>query len=254
MSIFDNVQKIKMQAPRITLYGKTGMGKSTIASKFPDPFFILTEFNNICGFDATPIFNSFEDFWIFISELSKTETIPYKTIIIDTVSKLDQLVIERVIRTSPPSKKGAAVKTLTEAWGGYGAGFMRAAGIHRMIKMELDKLASRGIIIIYICHVEVKKCRMPDQEDFDMFTIAMNGDLSRPPYTDDVDLVALCKQKSTTIETDSGRNLIKTFDKLILSVGINEAHVSKNRFSMPNEIDMNYDEIKKYIPFLNEEK
>ena len=249
MSILDRITKIKPQAPRITLYGKPGVGKSTLASQFPSPLFILTEENNILGHDATPIMKTFEELWATIDELLKVEDLPYKTIIVDSISKLDQLVIRRVIETSPPNKKGVKPKTIAQAYDGYGAGFLRAAGIHRTFKAKMDEFTNRGITVLYISHIEVKKCKLPDQEDFEIFSIIMNGDASRSVYIDDVDLVGFCKLKSHTVETESGRSLIKSSGKRILSVGVNDVHVSKNRYAMPDEIDMSFEALSKYIPF-----
>jgi putative protein kinase ArgK-like GTPase of G3E family len=45
MSILDNIITTKPGAPRITVYGKPGIGKSTLASQFPEPLFRLKTTN-----------------------------------------------------------------------------------------------------------------------------------------------------------------------------------------------------------------
>jgi replication-associated recombination protein RarA len=43
MSLADIRSKGKQKPPRIILYGGAGIGKTTFASKMPNPIFILTE-------------------------------------------------------------------------------------------------------------------------------------------------------------------------------------------------------------------
>ena len=61
MSILDRVYKTVSQAPRITLYGKPGVGKTTLASTFPEPLFLLTEDNECPGINALPIVKSYDE-------------------------------------------------------------------------------------------------------------------------------------------------------------------------------------------------
>ncbi len=63
MSILDSVITTQPGAPRITLYGRPGIGKSTLASNFPSPVFILTEDNELPGIQAFPIAQSFNEIW-----------------------------------------------------------------------------------------------------------------------------------------------------------------------------------------------
>src|ERR1700733_12064434 len=136
MSVLDTIVKVQHQAPRIMFYGAPGIGKSTLASKFDNPLFLLTEENNIVGADSLPVSKSFEEFWNNLSELNKEESLPYKTIIIDSLTALDSLIVEYIVKDSPPGRDKKAVKTIAQAEGGYGAGFMRAERIHKNIKLR----------------------------------------------------------------------------------------------------------------------
>lgn len=254
MSILDKISLTKPGAPRITLYGKPGVGKSTLASQFDNPLFVLTEDNELSNINALPVAQTFSELWNNVKDLLKLESLPFKTIVIDSISKMDTLVIEHVIKASPLTKNREFPETLAQAFGGYGAGFEKATSLHRAFKQMMDKFKERGITVIYISHVEIKKYKSPEQDDYDIISIVMNSDKSRAIYIDDVDLVGLCKIKSHVISTDSGRNMIKSTGEHVLSVGINEVHVSKNRYAMPDEIKMSFDELAKYIPFYNKGK
>lgn len=251
-NILDLFSVTKPGAPRITLYGKPGVGKTTLASQFPSPFFILTEDNECPGIVATPIINEFEQFFNILKQLNALDELPFKTLVIDSISKLDTMIVNYTIKQSPPiGRERRAAETLAEAWGGYGAGFEKAASLHRAVKMQLDKFKSRGVAVIYIAHSEIKKYKSPECEDYDILSIAMNGDKSRAVYVDDVDAVIYCKLASVIVETESGRTLAKSTGKRVISSQSNEVHVSKNRFGIQKDIDMSFDALKTYIPFYN---
>lgn len=249
MSILDSIITTKPGAPRITIYGRPGIGKSTLASQFPEPLFLLTEDNELPRIKTLPIANSFTDMWNNVKALLALEKLPFKTLIIDSISKLDALVVEYTIEQSPPGKDKQSVKTIAQAFGGYGAGFEKAASLHRALKSQFDKFKERGIAVVYISHLEVKKFKSPEAEDYDILSIVMNSDKSRVVYIDDVDAVLYCKLQSHTIETESGRTIIKSTDNRIISGGMNDVHVSKNRFNLPAAIPMSFESLAKYIPF-----
>lgn len=255
MSILDRVSKTESGAPRITIYGRPGIGKSTLASSFPEPLFVLTEDPELIGIDALPIAKTFEDVWSCVKDLLKEAeegNLPYKTIVLDSLSKLDELVIRRILDSEPPTRGGQKITTLAAACGGYGAGYARAQGVHRAFKAMMDQFKGLGIAVVYVSHLAVVKHKSPDNEDYDIFSIVMNHEKSRECYIDDVDAVLYCKLKAYTTETESGRTIIKSTSDHVIIPGVNEGNVSKNRFNMPAEIPMTFDAIKQYIPFYKE--
>lgn len=253
MSILSRIEKIKPEAPRITIYGKQGIGKSTLASQFPEPLFLLTEKNAVVGSKKLGIYSSYEQIWYDINELLETEDLPYKTIIIDSVSNLDELVKTRTLDKSPLiGADKRKPETLAEAWGGYGAGFERCASLHRVLKSKLDQFQEKGITVIYIAHREIRTYKSPDEEDYNIWSISMNGDKSRAVYIDDVDAVFYCHNKSYVTTTESKRNIIKSTGNHIISAYSNEAYVSKNRFNIKEDIQMSFEAIAKRIEFYRE--
>ncbi|MES2133161.1 MAG: ATP-binding protein [Bacteroidota bacterium] len=252
MSILDSIVKTKPKAPRITIYGKHGVGKSSLAAQFPSPLFIQTEVIGLDDLKALPLVLSFKELWEKINALLALEKMPFKTIVIDSISKLDTLIIDHILDEEPPQKNGKKA-TLNSACGGYGAGTLRAQGLHQAFKAKMDKFQDLGITVIYISHVAITKIKSPDSEDYDIFSIVMNNDKSREPYIHDTDAVLFCKFQAFVDQTDSGRSVIKSTGDRIIMTGGTEANVSKNRFNMPPEIKMTFDSIAQYIPFFNKE-
>lgn len=261
MSILDEIQTTGMIVPRITIYGVQGIGKSTLAAQFPSPLFLLTE-RTIEGVKALPVCQSLQEFWGNLKKLYQDEGFfeKYKTLVIDSVSKLDELIVRYILAEEDANIKAEAagqkhkITTLAAACGGYGKGYERAQNLHRAIKLYTDKFTDRGIAVIFLAHQTTMKYRAPDSEDYDIYSITMNGDKSREPYIHDVDAVLFGRIKSFTETLDSGKSIVKSTQDRVLVTGVNNANISKNRFSMPNEIPMEFNELKKHIPFYNQHK
>ena len=251
MSILDKIKPTGVLAPRVTLYGAPGIGKSTLASQFPEPLFITTEQTGLMGVNALAPPKTFIEFWDNIVELWGEKDLPFKTIVIDSISKLDAIVVKHILNQEKPRKDGTKATTLATACGGYGAGIQAVEQIHRSIKSLLDRFQDRGVSVVYIGHLASVKHKAPDMEDFDKYSIVMSCERAKQPYVDDVDLVGFCKLKSYVSETDSGRNLVTSTDTRVLVTTASDGHVSKNRFGIDKDIPMSFDALSKHIPFFN---
>lgn len=252
-NVLDYITQSQIIAPRITIYGMPGIGKSTLASQFPDPLFFLTEQCNIPAVKIIGPPKNLDGALKVLESLVKLKEPPFKTLVIDSISKLDQLVVEYIL--SQELTKEGRIAALNSACGGYGAGFQAAQQLHRQIKALLDRFQSKNIVVVYIAHLATIKYKAPDLEDYDKYSIIMNHDKSREIYIDDVDCVVFCKLKSYLTSTKtankkvSGRNMITSSDERIMLTGVSDVHVSKNRFNMPNELPMTFDSFAQYIPF-----
>lgn len=247
-NILSFIKKSVPVAPRITIYGTPGIGKSTLAGQFPSPLFFLTEECSLNNVDYIGVVKSYDKFIEGISKLAAIEEPPFKTLIIDSISKLDALIVNEILKGEKLSKSGKQ-PSLNSACGGYGAGFQAAQQEHRYVKSILDNFQKKGVTVIYIGHLTTTKYKAPDLDDYDRYSIVMNHDKSREVYIDDVDAVFFCKLKSFVNTTESGRSLISSTDDRIILSGVSDAHISKNRFNMPMEMQMSFESIKEYIPF-----
>ena len=251
MSIFDKIKVTGVMAPRVTLYGAPGIGKSTLASQFPEPLFITTEQTGLVGVTALAPPKSFTELWENTVALLKEENLPFKTIVVDSISKLDAIVIRHILDQEKTRKDGTKATTLATAGGGFGAGFQAVEQIHRSFKSLLDRFQDRGVTVVYIGHLASIKHKAPDMDDFDKYSIVMSCERAKQPYIDDVDLVGFCKLQSYVSETESGRNLVNSTGTRVLVTTASDGNVSKNRFGISKDIPMSFDELAKRIPFFN---
>lgn len=256
-NILDKIKTTGQIVPRITIYGMPGIGKSTLASKFPSPLFLLTE-RSIAGIEALPVAESLEEFRKNLKALYALEELPFETLVIDSVSQLDKLIVDYILESEPLNIKAAdnnkkpPITALGAACGGYGKGYERAQGIHRALKMMIDKFTTRGVGVIFIGHEVVTKYKSPESEDYDIYSLQMNHDKSREVYIHDVDAVLFGRIESFAETLDSGKTIVKSTKKRILVTEVSNANVAKNRFNMPSQLPMEFEEIKKHIPFYNQ--
>jgi GTPase SAR1 family protein len=85
----------RLRALGIVLYGPEGIGKTTLASQFPSPVFIDLE----SGSDTLDVVrvdppDSFDELLTLMDELKHED---FKTVVIDTADKLEQLITAHVL-------------------------------------------------------------------------------------------------------------------------------------------------------------
>ena len=97
------IAKGKKASPaKVVIYGHEGVGKSTLASKFPSPLFLDIE-GSTSRMDVARIdepCDSLEAFNAILRDLTASWPDGYSTLVIDTGDWLDQLVCNRVFGTN----------------------------------------------------------------------------------------------------------------------------------------------------------
>lgn len=230
--------------PRICIYGVHGVGKSTFASKFPKPIFISTE-EGLDSLDVTsfPRAKKIDDIAESIGTLAKEEH-DFKTVVIDSVDWL----IEPLIVADVDSKYDEKAQA-------YGKGQMYVAETFREILQGLDVLRKkRGMNVVLLAHSAVIRFDDPRTEPYDRYQPKIpnrcNGLLQEW-----VDVMAFAGYKVLIKKTDVGFNAQKargiTTGERLLHFVEQPAFVAKNRYSLPEDMEMVYDEFAKLVPIAN---
>ena len=230
--------------PRICIYGTHGIGKSTIASQFPEPIFISTE-DGIDGLDVTsfPKATHVNDVVESIKTLIKEEH-EFKTVVVDTVDWLvEPLVVEDVENTHD-------AKDLA-----YGKGQMLVAESFREILQGLDALRrKRNMNVVLLAHANIVKFESPMTEPYDRYTPKLPNRCNAL-LQEWVDVLGFAAFKVIIKKADAGFNKevtrgVTTGERLLHLVE-NPAYLAKNRYACPDNIELKLEEIKKYIPIKN---
>ena len=147
----------KFSPPRICLFGAPGVGKSTFAAQAPSAVFIPVE-NGIDQIDCTslPHCKTMSEFIGCLNELL-TEPHEFKTLVVDSLSALQDIVVDNVLAD-------AKAKFLTAAYGGFNRGNDAALMIIRKeVFPLLERIRTeRGMAIIYLAHAHDETVRHPD--------------------------------------------------------------------------------------------
>lgn len=276
MSYLSQVQKAKPQAPVLTIIGFPGVGKSTLAARFPNPIFVQAE-------NATSVFESWpaeqqpaffpripsangqkniRPSEIVLAQLRELATAEhdFKTVVIDALTTLHIELENEVVAfdVNNPNNIG-------EAAGGYGKGYLAVAAIHSKVRHACEYLRQKGIAVVFLAHSGINKVKnRPDVEPYSTWSMDMH-EASRKIYIATSDAVLYLKSKEFIMggQEDKKGNVTKlgkvtsTGERVIITqsdgtIGYVDA---KNRYNMPNEIESPEGEnpLLQFIPFFNQE-
>lgn len=250
MSLEDMVVDVVDRPPVVTLCGDSGMGKTSLAAAFPKPIFIRSEdgMQSIASAKrpkALPVLTDVESLWEQLTMLIH-DPHDYKTLVIDSVTKLEPMFMAEVMKMDPKAK------SINQALGGYGAGYNAVADMHRRVRKAAALLnEKRGMNVVFIAHADVETMKLPDQDDFQRYSLRLNGK-SIPPYVDDVDVVGFVRLKTYLKgDEDERKKAISNGDRELICHAV-ASNVSKNRYGINTalELVMGENPLAAFIPSL----
>ena len=145
----------KPRAQKVVLYGPEGIGKTSLAARFPDPLFIDTEGGTAC-YDvkrAEPAPTSWAMLMAYVDEAARG-TAPCSTLVIDTADWAERLCIAKVL-----ADKGW--KGIEDA--PYGRGYKYVVEEFGRLLDRLSDVAEHGVNVVVTAHARVKRCDQPDE-------------------------------------------------------------------------------------------
>ena len=153
---------------KVMLYGESGMGKTTLAAMAPKPVFIglddggrkLTHPVTGGRLECVHGIETFADVLAVLSQHSVFEQ--YKTIVIDTVTLLQDLSLQYIFDTVK-GEKGRICKTIEDY--GYGKGYRHIYDTMTSMLPLLDSLVNAGknvIVIAQACNIQVANAESDD--------------------------------------------------------------------------------------------
>lgn len=160
--MLSHIVRGKRIRPRKTcFYGEHGLGKTTLASKMPDPLFLLTE-DGLGDLEVPhlPVFTRFSSLERVLDELIDEPEPPCKTLVIDSADWLEKLIWEHICE----KEKLKSIAALA-----YGEGYGMASRIFGDVLKMLDRLIGKGIAVTFTAHAKEYDFKHPNGESWKRF-------------------------------------------------------------------------------------
>lgn len=220
--------------PRVVIHGDGGVGKTTFAAGAYNPIFLPFE-DGLSGVevDAFPTITSYAQTLEAIEAL-RTGEHSFGTAVVDSLDWLEPHVWARVAADN--NKR--SIEEIP-----YGKGYAEASPLWRTVLDGLNALRTeRGMAVILIAHSQIKRFEAPDSEPFDRYQIKLHktADALVREWADVIGWAhheAVIKKENNGFQTrvrgvGTGRRLLRVVET--------PACIAKNRYAMPDVIDLSW--------------
>ena len=224
------------KAQRVVIYGVEGIGKSTLASRFPNPVFIDVEGStsnmDVARFDKPTSYVMLKN---QISYLTANPT-TCKTVVIDTVDWVEKMAVEYICQAANKSD-------ITQF--GYGDGFVRLEQEMGRFLNSLSDLVEKGVNVVLTAHAIIRKFEQPDEMGaYDRYELKLGNKTTAKTAAlikEWADMVLFCNYKTQVFATDDkGKKHKAQGGQRVIYTEHHPAWDAKNRHGLPFEIPMDY--------------
>lgn len=227
--------KIK-KAKKVVVYGPEGIGKSTFASRFPDPVFIDTEGStNDMDVARLPRPTSWT---MLLEEIDHVKSTPgvCRTLVIDTIDWAEMLCIEHIC--DKHHKNGI------ESFG-YGNGYVYVKEEFGKFLNRLSDVIETGVHVVLTAHAQLRKFEQPDEMGaYDRWELKLGKKTSSqtsPLVKEWADMLLFCNYKTFAVAVDdTGKKHKAQGGKRVMYTSHHPCWDAKNRYGLPEECAFDY--------------
>jgi len=163
----------------------------------------------------------------------------FGTLAIDTIDSLEKLLFREVCE-----EKG--VRNIEDI--GYGKGYVYGKQIMQQLLEQLDQVAAKGIHVVLVCHSMIRKFEQPDEMgSYDRYMLKLNEKNIAPLVKEWVDALFFVNYKTDIVTTQDGKKKARGGQKRIMYANHSACWDAKNRFGLPDEMPMEFDQIAKFF-------
>jgi hypothetical protein len=182
----------------VLLYGPQGVGKTTWASKAPDPLFLdIERGSDDLDVARTPQIDSWEGLGSTLKRLLDDGG-EWKTLVLDSVDWAEKLLHQKLCREA-----GVQEHELVKIQGGYGSGYtMAAARISSMLKMFDAIQKKHGWIIVLLGHTKSQRIDDPQRASYTQWQLNLH-EKAAAPVREWVDEMFFAQTDVSIMEVDS---------------------------------------------------
>ncbi|CAM3603811.1 ATP-binding protein [Erysipelothrix urinaevulpis] len=232
------------KAQKVILYGPEGIGKSTFASKFPNPLFSDTEGStthlDVARFDKP---TSWSMLMAQVEYVKQNK--PCSTYVIDTADWAESLAKEYVIN----SASDARIKSIEDY--GYGKGYTMLAEEFGRLLNKLQEVVDVGINVLVLAHAHMRKFEQPQEiGSYDRWELKLEKKVS-PLLKEWADAVMFATYEIHVVNVDNqgaakGKNKAQGGSR-VMYTSHNPAWDAKNRWGLADKLPFDFNQIASHI-------
>jgi hypothetical protein len=226
-------------AKKVVIYGPEGIGKSTFASRFPDPVFIDTE-GSTKDMDVARLPEA-SSWQMITEEIEYIRTNPNicRTIVVDTIDWAERMCVEHICQKH--RKNGI------EDFG-YGNGYVYVAEEFGRFLNKLEEVVKAGVNVVLTAHSQVRKFEQPDEMGaYDRYELKLGKKTSSqtsPLVKEWADMLLFANYKTYSVATDDkGKKFKAQGGERVLYTSHHSCWDAKNRYGLPDQVPFSYDSI-----------
>lgn len=244
----NSISKVKNDRPPIiVIHGSPGIGKTTFALNVgdgmvaaEDTILIRTEdgLGNIEA-NAFPIATSYDDVIEAIGSIAESDDIPFKWIVIDSLSALEPLIFDKVAKQEGKEHFADI---------GYGKGPIMALDYWGNIFKSLEIIGrEKGIGSILIAHSDIVENKPPDMPSYHRTQIKLNKHAFQLVY-EKADIIGYAApevfiaKEGDAKSLKGQRNMASGSGRRFLHLVEKPAFIAKNRYQMPEKMNLDWPE------------
>lgn len=230
--MFEITKGILPSAKKVVLYGPEGIGKSTFASRFPQPLFVDTE-GSTTNLDVNrlPKPTSWEMLCQEVEYILQNPAL-CRTLVIDTIDWAETLCIASLC-----AKHGV---NGIEGFG-WGKGYTYLKEEMGRLLNRLSALKDAEVNVLLTAHAQIRKFEQPDELGaYDRWELKL-GKQTCPIVKEWADLLLFANYKTVTVAVDKDGNKHKAQGgRRVLYTSHHPCWDAKNRFGLPDECPFDY--------------
>ena len=227
-------------AKKVLIYGPEGIGKSTFASRFPEPVFIDTE-GSTKDMDVAR-FGKASSWTMLLDQVRYVKMNPSvcRTLVIDTADWAEQMCVADLCARY--GKKGV------EDFG-YGNGYVYAKEEFGRFLNVLEEVVDAGVNVVLTAHAQMRKFQQPDElGSYDRWELKLGKKTSSqtaPLAKEWADMVLFANYKTWSVAVDDkGKKRKAQGGARVMYTSHHPCWDAKNRYGLPEEMPFEYESIR----------
>lgn len=232
-----NITKGKQARPqRVCIYGVEGIGKSTLAAKWPEPLYFDLE----GGTAHMDVARNEPVVWnqLIANVLESQNLNEFQTVIVDTLDAAEKMCTAEVCKKHK--------KDSVEAFG-YGKGYTYVAEEFERLLRALDQCIDAGKNVVVVAHAMMRKFEQPDEAaPYDRWELKLSKKCA-PMVKEWCDALLFLNYETIVEVSGSGKAKARG-GRRVMYVDHNACWDAKNRWGLSGTLPMEYESIAAHIP------